>query len=94
MSQRDLYLVCYDVAEPRRRMAALKLVRQYSTGGQKSAHEIFLTPAERNTLVADMRALLEVSVDRFMLLHLESRSTLFSLGKAAKPADPVYFYLG
>lgn len=74
MPHRDLYLICYDVAEPRRLSAALKLARRYATGGQKSAHEMFLTPAERDTLVTDMRALLEASVDRFLLLRLVPRS--------------------
>ena len=94
MPHRDLHLVCYDVAEPRRRSAALKLVRRYATGGQKSAHEVFLTPAERNSLEADMRAMLETPDDRFLLLRLDPRSKLFTLGKAALPADPDYFYVG
>jgi CRISPR-associated protein Cas2 len=74
--------------------AALKLARRYATGGQKSAHELFLTPAERDTLVDDMRALLELETDRFLLLRLDPRSKLFALGKAIAPADPDYFYVG
>lgn len=42
-STRALYLAAYDVAEPGRLAAALDLVRGYSTGGQKSVHEIYLT---------------------------------------------------
>ena len=94
MPHRDLHLACYDVAEPRRLSAALKLARRYATGGQKSAHELFLTPAERDTLVADMRALLDGATDRFLLLRLDPRSKLFALGKAVAPADPDYFYVG
>lgn len=94
MPHRDLYLACYDVAEPRRLAAALKLARRYATGGQKSAHELFLTTAERDTLVADMRALLELGEDRFLLLRLDPRSKLFAIGKAVAPADPDYFYVG
>lgn len=94
MPHRDLHFACYDVAERRRLSAALKLVRRYATGGQKSAHELFLTPAERDTLLAEMRALLEAATDRFLLLRLDPRSKLFALGKAAAPADPDYFYVG
>jgi CRISPR-associated protein Cas2 len=94
MPHRDLHLACYDVAHPRRLAAALKLARRYATGGQKSAHELFLTPAERDTLVDDMRALLELETDRFLLLRLDPRSKLFALGKAIAPADPDYFYVG
>ena len=78
MPTRTLHLACYDVAQPRRLSAALKLARRYATGGQKSAHELFLTPAERDTLVADMRALLLVETDRFLLLRLDPRSRLYT----------------
>lgn len=94
MPTRTLHLACYDVAQPRRLSAALKLARRYATGGQKSAHELFLTPAERDTLVADMRALLLVETDRFLLLRLDPRSRMYSLGKAVPAADPDYFYVG
>lgn len=94
MPTRILHLACYDVAEPRRLSAALKLARRYATGGQKSAHELFLTPAERDTLVADMRALLQTATDRFLLLRLDPRSRQYSLGKAVPAADPDYFYVG
>ena len=93
MPHRDLHLACYDVAKPRRLSAALKLVRRYATGGQKSAHELFLTPAERDTLVSDMRDLLDLDIDRFLLLRLDPRSRVHTLGKAVQPADPDYFYV-
>ena len=76
MPHRDLHLACYDVAEPRRLIAALKLARRYATGGQKSVHELFLTPAERDALVADMAELLVLAEDRFLLLRLDPRSKL------------------
>jgi CRISPR-associated protein Cas2 len=41
MAQRDFYLAAYDVTHPRRLAAALALVRGYTTGGQKSVHEVF-----------------------------------------------------
>lgn len=93
MPHRDLHLACYDVAEPNRLSKALKLARRYATGGQKSAHELFLTPAERDTLVADMRALLELATDRFLLLRLDPRSRVHTLGRAVQPVDPDYFYV-
>ncbi len=94
MPHRDLHLACYDIAEPRRLSAALKLARRYATGGQKSVHEIFLTPFERDTLVADMRVLLDLVTDRFLLLRLDPRSRVFTLGKAIPPADPDHYYIG
>ena len=94
MPQRFLHLACYDVAEPRRLIAALKLARVYATGGQKSVHELFLTPAERSRLTEDMSVLLDLDTDRFMLIRLDPRSRVHTLGKAVPPADPDYFYVG
>ena len=94
MPQRDLHLAAYDITEPRRLCAALKLTRAYATGGQKSVHELFLTAAERTALVADMSALMDMETDRFLLLRLDPRSRVHTLGKALAPSDPDYFYVG
>jgi len=94
MPQRDLHLAAYDISEPRRLSAALKLTRAYATGGQKSVHELFLTPAERQALVEDMSVLIDMETDRFLLLRLDPRSRVHTLGKAVAPADPDYFYVG
>lgn len=94
MPQRDLHLAAYDIAEPSRLGAALKLTRAYATGGQKSVHELFLTPAEREQMVSDMDALIDKATDRFLLLKLDPRSRVFTLGRAVAPADPDYFYVG
>ena len=94
MPQRDLYLAAYDISEPRRLSAALKTTRAYATGGQRSVHEIYLTPAERLQLVQDIGALIDPQTDRFLLLRLDPRSRVFTLGKAVAPADPDYFYVG
>ncbi len=94
MPARDLYLAAYDMSEPRRLAAALKLTRAYATGGQKSVHELFLTPAERTKLVEDMSVLLDLDTDRFLLVKLDPRSRVHTLGKAIAPVDPDYFYVG
>ncbi len=94
MAERDLYLAAYDVASPSRLAAALALVRGYATGGQKSVHEVFLTPSERRELVYDMSLLLDEDDDRFFLLRLDPRARTYALGRAAKPVDPDYFYVG
>ncbi len=94
MSQRDLYLAAYDVSHPRRLRAALALVRGYSTGGQKSVHEVFLTPYEKSELLHDMSLLLDEERDRFFLLRLDPRTRVFTLGVAEAPIDPSYFYVG
>lgn len=94
MSKRDFYLAAYDVSSPRRLVAALALVRGYTTGGQKSVHEVFLSRGERHELLHNMSLLLNENEDRFFLLRLDPRARTYALGIAAKPADPDYFYVG
>ena len=94
MKQRQLYLAAYDVACPKRLVAALKILRAYATGGQKSVHEIYLTAAERTALMEDMSALLDLDTDRFLLLRLDPRSQVLTKGQGTAPSDPDYFYVG
>lgn len=94
MTQRTLHLAAYDISEPRRLVAALKLMRAYATGGQKSVHELYLTPTERQSLVEDMGVLMDLESDRFLLLRLDPRSRVHTLGKAVTPSDPDFFYVG
>lgn len=94
MPQRDLYLAAYDVSDERRLAGALRIARRYATGGQKSVHEVFLTPAERFALLRDMASLLDADEDRFFLLRLDPRAKCHTLGVAIAPADPDYFYVG
>jgi CRISPR-associated protein Cas2 len=93
METRSLYLAAYDVAEARRLRKALDLVKGYSTGGQKSVHECFLTAGERAGLLCDMAAVLEEDEDSFLLLRLDPRARVLTLGKAVEPVDAPYFYV-
>ncbi len=93
MAQRDFYLAAYDVASPGRLKAALALVRGYTTGGQKSVHEVFLSRRERSELLHNMALLLNEAEDRFMLLRLDPRARSYALGRASKPADPHFFHV-
>ncbi|MBM3739672.1 MAG: CRISPR-associated endonuclease Cas2 [Acidobacteria bacterium] len=92
MEARSLYLAAYDVAAPRRLRAALDLVKAYSTGGQKSVHECFLTEGEKAGLLYDMALVLDEDEDGFLLLRLDPRARTFTLGKAVEPVDAPYFH--
>lgn len=94
MSRRKLYLAAYDVRQPRRLRAALKRVRAHATGGQKSVHEVYLTPGEHRELLHDMSLLLEENEDRFLLLRLDPRQEPLVYGKDTPPHDPAFFYGG
>ena len=92
MPERDFFLAAYDVADWRRRAAALKLARGYATGGQRSVHECFLTSAERRELLLNLAEVLDESADRFVLGRLDPRARIYALGVALLPADPDYLY--
>jgi len=94
MTQRTLYLAAYDVCEPRRLAAALKLVRGYASGGQKSAYEIHLTDAERRQILGAMERLLDLGEDSFALVRLDPRATVQTLGKGVAPSDAACLYFG
>ena len=94
MPQRALYLAAYDVRDPDRLRRAHELARVYAYGGQKSVHECFCTPTERDELMAAMRGRLDEEVDRFFLLRLDPRAVVITLGRAVPPLDPPMLYLG
>ena len=91
--RRQLYLAAYDITCDRLRAAALRCIRVYATGGQKSVHEVWLTPTERRDLLADVTQCLEAK-DRFVLMRLDPRSRCHVLGRGQAPSDPDYFYVG
>ncbi|MBM4200353.1 MAG: CRISPR-associated endonuclease Cas2 [Gammaproteobacteria bacterium] len=94
MPARTLYIAAYDVSDDKRLRKALLVVRDYSTGGQKSVFECFLTRAEKQSLLEEIRAVLHPVDDRFLLLRLDPRCGIRTLGVAVPPADPDYFYIG
>lgn len=94
MSNRRLYLAAYDVTDPARLRDALHAVKGYASGGQKSVFECFLTPAERRSLLAEVRTVLNLQEDRFMLLPLAHPQAMRTLGIAVKPSDPDFYYVG
>lgn len=90
---RSLYLAAYDISEARRRVAALRLLRAYATGGQKSVHEIWLTPSEKFHVLDEMAMILAPD-DRYFLLRLDPRGRTHVIGRGEAPSDPDYFYVG
>ncbi len=92
MPARSLWIAAYDVRDPRRLRRALHVLKGYATGGQKSVFECFLTEAERRRLLADIGAVLAPE-DSFLLVHLDPRSRVRTLGLGVPPEDPPFFYV-
>jgi CRISPR-associated protein Cas2 len=92
--ERQLHLVGYDVAHPKRLAQALKVARQFATGGQLSVHECYLTAGEKRALWIEMSRILKPGEDRLFILRLDPRATIRTLGIAIRPEDPPFFYHG
>jgi len=94
MNGRKLHLAAYDVADPERLQRALRVLRDYATGGQKSVFECYLTPGEKQALIQRVQAVLDLQEDRFFILELNPRRKTRTLGVAVRPQDPAWFYFG
>ncbi len=94
MKYRDLYLAAYDISDPSRLRAILDAVKGFATGGQKSVYECFLSQGERDELIKSISRIIEPSKDSFILLRLDPRAQIKTLGIAVPPEDPPFFYFG
>jgi CRISPR-associated protein Cas2 len=92
--QRTLYLIAYDISHPRRLARALKIVRAYATGGQKSVHECWLLPHELAVLRRDLEAIIDAGEDSVLFVRLDPRMRPRTLGIARPPSDPAFFFVG
>lgn len=94
MTQRALHIAAYDVSSDARLRDALKVLKGYATGRQKSVFECFLTAGEKRRLLGEVRGVLDPIEDRFLLVRLDPRGKVRVLGRGVKPVDPPWFYLG
>lgn len=92
IKHRSLHIAAYDVRDPKRLRRALDLLKQYSSGGQKSVHECFLTDAEKQRLLSEAEEVMDFREDHFLVVALDPRSRVRTLGIAVPPADPPFYY--
>ncbi len=64
---RTLYFVAYDVRHPTRLRKALRVLKDYASGGQKSAFECYLSAGEKNELLERICDVLDLTIDAFVL---------------------------
>jgi CRISPR-associated protein Cas2 len=92
--KRMLYLVAYDIAHPKRLRLISSVIKDYASGGQKSSFECYLSDLEKKRLKQDVTALIDLEKDAFAIIRLVNREAVDVLGKAVKPTDQYYTYLG
>jgi CRISPR-associated protein Cas2 len=85
---RTLVLAAYDIACPRRRRHALNLCTGLASGGQKSVHECWVTPAERRHLEAGLASICDPRRDRWMVSDLGPAPLVRTFGRARPPRRP------
>ena len=93
MPARDLVLLAYDIADDRRRARALDAVRGFGIDGQLSVHECFFTPGERREIWRRLTAIAAAD-DRLLMLLLDPRARIETLGAPRAPFAPAHHYVG
>lgn len=91
---REQYLVCYDINESRRLRRALVAAREFSIGGQRSVHECQMSLTECSGLVERLAEVLDTTGDRALILKLDPRQAIITIGRAESLADEGYVYVG
>jgi len=91
---RTLYLIAYDITDDKRLNHVREFLKGYSTGGQKSVYECFLTDGELRYVIEKLAGLIDEEEDRVHIFTMDGRSRTHTLGIAVQPKDPEYFYIG
>jgi CRISPR-associated protein Cas2 len=87
---RTVYLIAYDISDPKRLARVHRLLMGYKIGGQKSVYECWLTPGELAEVRLRLEGLIVPDADRVHFLQLDPRMAMRGFGKAV-PAAPGYF---
>lgn len=82
MPRREPYIIAYDISDPKRQHRIRKLLRGYSTGGQKSLFECWLTAGEYNRIQQTLADQLHPETDRLHIFHITENTEARLLGKA------------
>lgn len=91
---RTLYLIAYDITDDKRLNRVRNFLKGYSTGGQKSVYECFLTDGELKYVKRALEMLIDEEEDRIHIFTMDKRSRTHVFGIAVQPKDPEYFYIG
>ena len=88
-SDRKLYLVLYDLSNPKRLQKVHRQVSAYAIGGQKSFFECWLRPSELSELMERLRTICCEEEDRIHFLQLDPRELRLLLGTVRRQSiDP------
>lgn len=92
--QRQLYLVAYDIRDPKRLYRMLYILKEYASGGQKSAFECYLSDGEKKELLDRCMQVMLCEEDALLVMRLKNQEEINILGKAVHPINEDYTYIG
>ncbi|MDR2677819.1 MAG: CRISPR-associated endonuclease Cas2 [Zoogloeaceae bacterium] len=84
---RTLYLVCYDIADPRRLRRVHRFLLGYKVGGQKSFYECWLTTGELSVVRRGLLERMDLTEDRAHIFQLDPRQHIQLFGSARKAPE-------
>lgn len=89
-----LYLVAWDIADPKRLGRVHRRVRRHALDGQKSVYECRLSLVERELLLRDVARLIDPEEDSFLVFPLDPRSAHERVGGPAPFWSRQFDYFG
>lgn len=89
-------IISYDIVQDRRRTKVMKLLKGYGTRVQYSVFECDVTTPQLNTLVAEIRGLIDQHTDsvRCYLLDAAAVQRVRIMGIGRVTTDPLYYLVG
>ena len=85
VNEPHLFLLAYDIADPRRLVRVHRACRQWGVPVQYSVFVLPITPATIGDLFAEIEALIDDKVDDIRLYPLPARLELYELGRRGLP---------
>lgn len=88
---RTLYLISYDISDPRRLRRVFRYLQGYRVNGQKSVFECWITPAERREILLNLPKMTEPEQDRVHIFQLDPRQQVLCFGQAVSGSPTGFF---
>ena len=82
MGSHRIFLVAYDVSEPKRWRRVYRFLLGYRVGGQKSVLEVMATPGEVRAIHDALVEMIDADEDRLHIVALDPRMETRCLGIA------------
>lgn len=90
---RAIYLVAYDVSDPRRLARTGRCVKAHLLCGQKSFAECWMSRPERDALLTRLKNIIDIKTDRLHSFRFDPRQTPVLLGTAQRVSPAPFLIL-